>query len=927
MRLARLFSLPVLGVLGIIGLTTFSRLYPEFLWFQSFDLDSLWTFLFSVKLKAFLLFFVLSYGFLKLNLWVARRLSARTADEPLRFSKSTKFFEQLYAQYKVFKQNNPFFETGSKLHRYFLEGLLVFLSFAFASSAKTWWMELYAYIYQTPFNVQDPVFFKDIGFYFFTVPLIERLQSFGFGLIFFSLCLVAWIYFTSNILVYLFSKTQRVGFKSHLYILMGLLVGLIAVGAYTDMLGLLYSTDGRVVGAGYADVQARLFGYRTIIGALVIQAGLFFVWAFMRGVTTPIFFSGAVAVLWIVLINAYPGFVQKYVVAPNELQKEKPYIKHNIAYTRMGYGLDKIQEIPFTGTDVLGKADIENNLTTIQNIRLWNAGPLKQTLKQLQEIRLYYEFNHIDIDRYRVDGKLRQVLLSAREMDSSQLTAQAQTWINKHLVYTHGYGLSMVPVNRVTPEGLPELWVKDLPPVSDELGIKITRPEIYFGERIAKQRSSYVITNTKSKEFNYPKGETNIFNHYEGNGGIVLDSIFKRGIYAYLFSDIKLLISSVITSESRLMYDRHIKQIVSKLTPFLSFENDPYLVVSESGRLVWMLDAYTHSNRFPYSEQFNSSINYIRNSVVVTIDAYDGTVQYYIKDQSDPIVMTYSKIFPKLFLPFDQMPADLQQHIRYPRQLFSIQSQMYNTYHMSDPQVFYNREDLWETPMEIYGDQETTMEPYYIVMKVPGEEEESFVMMRPFTPTNKPNMIAWLSASSDLQTYGQLKVFKFPKESLIFGPIQIESRIDQNTEISQKLTLWDQKGSRVIRGNLMIIPINNGIIYAEPVYLQATQSKLPELKRVILAHNDLIVMEPTLEEALVRLIGERIERIERRHRRKSTDGSGEYKTSMGLESENEALLRRIRQEYRNLKQASQKADWTSFGEQLEKLDKLIQRGE
>ena len=440
-------------------------------------------------------------------------------------------------------------------------------------------MDIYAYIHQAPFNVTDPIFNFDIGFYIFTL-LLERVQSYAFGLLFFSIAISTWIYFTSNNLIYIFAKNKRFGFKTHLFILLSIFTSIIGVGAIIDCFSLLYSTDGSVIGAGYADVHARLLGYKLYISLIFAQSILLLIWAFLRGITVPFAFSGLIVAVWFLFLNIYPGFIQKYIVSPNELDKERPFIEHNIDYTRKAYGLDQIKEIPFTGTDVLNTSDINDNLTTIQNIRLWNPGPLKQTLKQLQEIRLYYEFNNIDIDRYMINGQLQQVLLSAREMDSSQLSTQGKTWINKHLVFTHGYGLSLIPVNQVTPEGLPELWIKDLPPVSP-VGISITRPEIYFGERIANQRSSYVITNTKTKEFNYPKGETNMFNHYEGTGGIALDSLFKRALYSYYFSDIKLLISESIGSKSRLMYDRHIRQIVRKLTPFISFENDPYLVISK----------------------------------------------------------------------------------------------------------------------------------------------------------------------------------------------------------------------------------------------------------------------------------------------------------------------------------------------------------
>ncbi|NQY74206.1 MAG: UPF0182 family protein, partial [Candidatus Margulisbacteria bacterium] len=555
----------------------------------------------------------------------------------------------------------------------------------------------------------------------------------------------------------------------------------------------------------------------------------------------------------------------------------------------------------------------QNNSNTINNIRLWNQGPLKDTFSQLQEIRLYYEFSNIDVDRYTINGNLEQVMLSPREMDISKFTSLAQTWINQHLVYTHGYGVVMSPVSRVTSEGLPHFYIKDFPPNSS-IDLKITQPEVYYGEKI----KDYLIVNTDESEFDYPKGEDNMYTHYAGAGGIQLDSLFKKFVYALKFSELKILISPQIKKKSRILYDHDIRNIVSTIAPFLVFDQDPYLVISPEGRMVWMLDAYTLSGNFPYSQPYRRGVNYIRNSVKATIDAYSGETQFYIVDPKDPLIQTYSKIYGHLFKPFDQMPAGLQAHIRYPKDLFHVQANLYSTYHMTNPQVFYNKEDLWNIPSEIYGESEQRMNAYYMVTKLPDDEADSFILMLPFTPTNKNNMIGWMGAKCDLNEYGKLTVFKFPKDRTIYGPMQIESRIDQDTDISQKLTLWGQMGSRVIRGNLMVVPIEQSLIYVEPIYLQATSSKLPELKRVIFAYNNQIEMKENLYTAISSVFdGAQFE--------SSEDDTNKLSSSSKPTGSLKAIVHTLRQHFNAFKQAAKSNDWALFGKKLGQVDDSIKK--
>jgi uncharacterized protein len=902
--------IPFIFVTCVIASNLLLRFYPDFLWFQSMGYAHIWWFVVKSKATVLAAFFALSYSFIRGNVWLARSISERTiaGKDALSFSPPFEFLNKLHRDYLAYQQNSLFMALSGRAYRAVIECGIIGVSFLLGLMAQHWWQDILSAIHSTPFGLKDPIFNHDISFYFFKLPLFEQFQSW-IGLLFMAtLAITAWIYFSRNILAYFFSNSKNSAIKLHLFVLIAFVVLGFAFGMQLKLFGLLYSREGSVFGAAYTDVHATMLGYRLLQIAFIAQAAILLIWGFRGRLRVPLFgFLGLIAT-WLLVGNLYPSFVQSYIVAPNEIQKETPYIQRNIKFTQIAYGLDKIKSVEYPATKVLGNESLKRNKTILNNIPLWNPEPLKQTFKQLQEIRLYYEFSNMDVDRYQINGSLQQVMLSAREMDVSQISEQAQTWVNQHLIYTHGYGAVMSPVHKITDEGLPVFYIKDLPPISDT-NIQITRPEIYFGE----QSSNYVITNSLQAEFDYPKGSTNEHAHYQGTGGIPLKSFLRRLMFAVKFSDLKFIISQYITGESRLMYDRKINLITQKIAPFLIYDRDPYLVITDEGHMVWMQDAYTVSSLFPYSEPYpKSRLNYIRNSVTVTIDTYNGKPQFYIKEANDPIIQTLSKIYPHLFQPYSAMPADLQRHIRYPKDLFTIQSLMFNTYHMTDPQVFYNREDLWQLPKEIYGEQEQIMTPYYIVLEMPDETKPSFSIMLPFTPTNKNNMIAWLSAKSDLDHYGELTVFKIPKERTIFGPTQIESRIDQDTDISQKLTLWGQMGSRVIRGNLVVIPIDGTLIYAEPIYLQATQSKLPELKRVILAYNNQVVMEPSLEAALDVLIS-------------GTPQTGRQSESPVIKPSDtiDKLIGQLIQENAAMKRHRQAGNWTAFGDALKNIDTLL----
>jgi uncharacterized membrane protein (UPF0182 family) len=833
--------------------------------------------------------------------------------------------------------------------------LVLAVSIFVASSGSAQWKRVLSYFFQHSFGSTDPIFQKDIAFYVFSLPFYLFIQK-GLLIIIFLSGLLAVVWYIKNGMLQIIPVGQPLGGENIqpgmpkiniqpgvmklLIFLGGIVVLLLAWGFYLKMFELLYSTAGAAFGAGYADVHIKRLAYMALIPVSVAFAVVLFANVF-RTRARLVWISGGIWVATaLVLSNLVPILVQKVVVKPNELTKESAYIARNIEYTRTAYNLNKIKEVDFPVGDQLTLAQIKAHKTTIQNVRIWDKRPLLQTYKQLQSIRLYYGFKDVDVDRYQIDNEYRQVMLSARELDISQLPRQAKTWVNQHLIYTHGYGLALNTVSDVTGEGLPRLLIKDLPPVSD-IDLKIGHPAIYYGELTA----DYVLVNTKAKEFDYPKGDANVYTHYKGAGGVPINSFVRRALYALEFLDLQILFTNYLGPESRIMYNRRIDRRVRAIAPFLDYDGDPYLVISGQ-KLYWMLDAYTTSAMYPYSQRthnyFRKGVNYIRNSVKVVVNAFNGDVSFYMIDQKDPIVRTYASIFPRLFKPFKEMPADLQKHIRYPKDLFQIQANMYRTYHMKNVKVFYNQEDLWQLPDEIYGDQRQQMQPYYIIVRLPGESTEEFLLMLPFTPSGKDNMISWLAARNDMPSYGSLIVYKLPKEKLVFGPMQIEARIDQQTDISQELTLWGQRGSTVIRGNLLAIPIDDTFIYVEPVYLEAKPSEidpaaqqparsgarkqgagrtsrtegpasaaLPELKRVIVSFSKRLTMEKNLDAALFSVLSKQ-------------DASTEsIRASMPPSLEGSGTAQRALEHYNRAKTYLAEGDWAGYGRELNILEEML----
>ncbi len=772
------------------------------------------------------------------------------------------------------------------------------------------WEVFLKWLHAAPFGRIDPVFGHDLGFYVFTLPALRLMGDWASMLVFLATVTAAGVYLARGGI-----DVQRFNLNAsaarHLSALLAVFLLVTAAHFALDRYDLLSSHNGVVFGAAYTDVHVRLLWLTGLVGLALIGAVLCIANVVRGGIWLSIAAIGLVLTGFVLGILA-PDLFQSYRVKPDELRLETPYIATNIALTRYGFGLDRFGAKPFPAKGQLTAAVIAANDTTIQNIRWWDPRPLLDTYRQLQELRLYYDFHDVDVDRYRIDGTYREVMLSARELDQSKLPRDAQTWINLHFKFTHGIGLAMSPVNRFDGEGLPIFYVKDIPPVSPS-GLRLDRPELYFSEAA----SPYVVVGAGTTEFDYAKGQDNVYNTYAGPDGVSLGSTWRRALFAAYFGDVKLLISGNITASSRILFRRALQERVSHVAPFLRLDHDPYLVVSE-GRLVWLQDAYTVSDALPYSQPYGrDSINYIRNSVKIAVDAYDGSVAFYVADAEDPVLRTYERIFPSLFRPLDSMPAALREHVRYPEDLFVLQASMYGTYHMTDPEVFYNKEDLWSFPQESYGGETVTMQPYYTIMRLPGEAREEFILMLPMVPSNRDNMIAWLAARCDGPQYGSVIEFAFPKDELVFGPAQIEARIDQDTTISQQLSLWNQTGSRVIRGNLLVIPIDDALLYVEPLYLRAEQRELPELKRLIASTGDRVVMSQTVPTLLAALFAGQ----EQPPLALDTGPPAGASEQLPGPSTAEAL-----QHYQRALEALRQGDWRLFGVEMDALHKALEHG-
>ena len=877
-------------------------LYTDWLWFHEVGFPQVFTTMLAVRGWLVLGLGAAVFIFLFANLWVA----ARTAPPDVLW--------ELEDQLGL-----PGRAVLEPLVRRLLVPVISVIALMSGARASGEWDTLLQYLNATPFGRTDPLFNRDIGFYVFQLPFWRLLYGWTMALCIGTLVLTAAVYVLQRSVV-LTARGPRLagGARTHLLGLGALLLVVRGVGFWLDRYDLLYSPRGFTFGASYTDVNASLPVLQVLAVLAVLCAVACAVQTRRPGWLFLVAGLVVLGVVWIGGLGVYPALLQRFRVTPNELVAEGPYIKHSIRMTRDAYGLDRVQEKDFPAEENLNAAALERNNLTIKNIRLWDHRPLLTTYGQLQEIRTYYKFLDVDNDRYLIGGEYRQVMLSPRELSYKHLPGQGQSWINEHLTYTHGYGLVVGPVNRISPEGLPEFFVKDIPPAASGFP-KITRPEMYYGE----SGNEYVFVRTKSQELDYPSGDQNVYGKYAGRGGIVVDSLLKKIGFAARFGEIKVLLSDDLTSESRVMIYREIGARVRQAAPFLRFDRDPYLVVTEDGRLVWMIDGYTTSDRYPYAQPVRGMGNYIRNSVKATVDAFHGTVTYYIADAEDPVIRTWAKAFPGLLKPFAQMPKDLQAHVRYPEDLFTIQAQMYATYHMEDPQVFYNKEDLWTIPRRQQDARTASeMEPYFTVMRLPGEAREEFVLLNAFNPSRRDNMIAILVARSDEPNYGNLLVYVLPKQKLVYGPRQIDARIDQDAVISQQLSLWNQQGSRVLRGSLLAIPIDQSLIYVQPLYLAATeQGSLPELRRVIVAYGNQIAMEPTLEQSLGRIFGARVRGDEPGPRPRETVAAGPPLLDTALR----AVAQRAWETWQKAQEALRRGDWSGYGQEQKRLEETLRQ--
>ncbi|MBP0637394.1 UPF0182 family protein [Cupriavidus sp. AcVe19-6a] len=900
MRLGRYAIAAVVALVGLIIFGLLADILVEWLWFSSIGYASV----FRVVLSAQVLVFIAVFAISASTIWLAGWLAHQYAGSP-----------RVLASHG-FPSGRPQFigEPGDLMARIpwgaSIAGAAVILGLVIAGSGIQQWDMALRFLHQVPFGERDPIFGKDIGFYLFSLPVYIALKNWLQLLLLCSTAISGVIYGVRGDIA-LAPPAPRLSPAAavHGSVLLCLFFVLKAWSYWLDRYLLLYGDNGVVIGASYTDIHVELPVLWLLIGLAIAAA-----FGSLANVRLRDYRVAAVAALLVfggsfLLALIYPALFQRFYVKPSELELEAPYIAHNIALTRRAYGLDQVTIKPFPVEQGLNLASIQSNRATIDNVRLWDVGPLLDTYAQLQEIRTYYKFLSLDIDRYRLDNGYRQVMLSARELEQAKLPANARTWVNQHLLFTHGSGIVMSPVNEKSTEGLPSLYLRDIPPVASG-GPVIQEPRIYFGEG----RHEYVVVNGSVPEFDYPTGKNNTYTVYKGHDGIAIGGIAQRTLFAWQLGDPNILLTGYVTDKSRILIHRNVQDRVHTIAPFLSLDQDPYIVAS-GGRLYWMQDAYTTSRWFPYAQPgFGADSNYIRNAVKVVIDAYDGTVDLYASDPADPILRTYQRIFPGLFKPLAAMPPDLQQHIRYPEDLFRIQAKLYGAYHMDAPEVFYNREDLWQFPRALAGIESgntpgapmSLMAPYYMIMRLPGEPHAEFILMLPMVPSQRDNMIAWLAARCDPPEYGKLVVYAFPKEKLVYGPFQIEARIQQNTEISQQISLWNQMGSRVIRGHLLVVPIGNSILYLSPLYLRASSGQLPELKRVIGAYGDRVVMENTLDETIAALFKE----------------AGPVASPAGGSAD--ARARDALAHYGRAIERLKAGDWSGFGSELDALKPLLE---
>ena len=908
--------LALLAAVVFIALPALTAFYTDWLWFGEVGYRSVFWTVVGTRWVMAAIFGLLTFALLAANGLLARRM-APTPRLPLEGDLGTQL------SYLV----------NHYLARYY--ALVILLVAAFFAvpvglGMAGYWHNWQLFTHPVAFGVRDPIFHKDLSLYVFRLPMLQTLWQWLYLTLIGSLLLAGLVHYLGGSFRFRGGIPSFAPFvKAHLSVLLGLILFTKAYGYQLNAYNLLYSTRGVIYGATYADVHA-LLPVLYLLMALATLVGLVsLVNIFLRGLWLPA--AGLLLLIAVSLVGAsiYPAVVQRFQVAPNELAAETPYLRSGIAFTNTAYGLDRIEERDFPSLSPLTAEDIATNPQTINNIRLWDYRPLRKAYKQLQELRPYYIFPDVDIDRYHLGSQYRQLMLSARELSVASLPSP--TWQKQHIIYTHGYGVVASTVNEATEEGSPSFVVKNIPPETVHPELRITRPEIYYGE--TEPDFTFSLVRTRLQEVNYPTATGTVYTRYQGKGGVSLRPYLVRLAMTMRFNSLNILLTQDLTPESRILFRRHIAERLAALAPFLMLDRDPYIVIA-GGRLHWIQDAYTVTRSYPYSQPMQDgldSYNYIRNSVKAVTDAYDGTLRLYVADPADPIIRTYQRIFPGLFRPLAEMPPALRAHLRFPERMFRVQTEMLTRYHMRDPAVFYSAEDQWLIANELAGkggeeivttSTQATMEPYYTIMRLPDEERESFMLIIPYTPANKSNMVAWLAANSDPPDYGKLLLYAFPRQELVYGPIQIESRIDQTPEISRDLTLWRGRGSEVIRGNLLVLPLNSSVLYAEPIFLRSEESGIPELKRIVLASGTRVVMRPTLAEALSAVVGEAV-RVGPAPTAAPGAAPGVPPGPAG--EQYQALARQAREQYQQAQDRLRAGDWAGYGQALQELSRTLDR--
>lgn len=895
-------------VLGTILFLLLPEYLVELLWMQALEAEQVFWKILGTKALLFVSAFVVVGAYFAGNFYyLVRQLPPLWASKWAREGEAPQF------------GNRPLTRERLRTVGYVLAGLL---GLTFAGSYAAQWDSFLRFASGQSYGAADPVFGQDFAFYMLQLPFIQTLQGTIVAIAFLALLIMVTAYVLMGEID---AQDGRVRVRPSVVRHLGLNLVLLLVGwgwgYFLDRYELLLSPGTAVFGAGYTDVNVVVPALWVMVAATGGLIALVVYNLYRYRFRWLAYGAGAYAVLFVVGLVVVPAVVQQVSVVPNELSVEEPYIEHNIRLTREAYQLDRVQERSYPAETDLTMEQVQANEATIRNIRLWDPRLLLDTYKQIQEIRSYYEFYNVDIDRYEIDGEYRQVMLSAREL-SQELPGQSNSWLNRHLQYTHGYGSVLNLVAQQGAEGVPNLLLKDLPPVTDYERFRVDQPALYYAEGVPYYR----IVNTRARELHYPKGDENVYTSYDGTGGVLIGGFWRQLLFAWHQSDYNIVLSDYLQDGSRIQFWNRVQERVNKIAPFLKLDGDPYLVLSGQ-RQYWVQDAYTTARSFPYSEPVREvgayrGDSYMRNSVKVVVDAYNGDVDFYVMDEEDPVLNTYRGVFPDLFQPLSALPASLKEHLRYPEDLFTVQVSKYRRYHMTIPQVFYNNEDLWTRPQEQYGGEEITMEPYYILMRLPDEDRLEFMLMTPYTPENRDNMIGWMAARSDYPDYGEIIVYKLPKEKLIYGPNQVEARIDQNTEISQQLTLWDQQGSNVIRGNLMVVPIEESFLYVEPVYLIAQSLQIPQLRRVIVAHGDRVAMQPTLAGALSDVLGMQVAGLQEESPDQVATPAGPP-ARQGTPQE----LRTARQALERAQEALRDGDFATFGEEFEALQEALREQE